>query len=100
MIELIFPREYKMIAVGGEPIPGQVLVESKQNGAAYQSRIHVMDRVSGERFILTKTDPTGKLRVIVPTTYTTKNDLLVTALDDTGTYNAVVADRVQAELMP
>jgi hypothetical protein len=85
---------------GGEAFAGQVLVETKQSGVAYQSRVQVADRRFGTLFWLGKTDTAGKLRVIVPVEYTTKNDLLVTALDDTGTYDAVVADRVQAELMP
>lgn len=80
--------------------PGQLDLETKNGGVPYQSRVMVADRGSGTLFWLGKTDAAGKLRVIVPVEYTTKNDLLVTALDDTGTYNAVVADRVQAEPMP
>lgn len=85
---------------GGEASASQVLVETKQGGVAYQSRVQVVDRNTGTLFWLGKTNPLGNLRVIVPFKYSTKTDLLVTAVDDTGTYNAVVADRVQAELMP
>lgn len=85
---------------GSEMTAGQVLVETIQGGVAYQSRVHVSDRNLGTLFWTGKTDSAGKIRVIVPITYTTKNDLLVTAVEDTGTYNAVVADRVKAELMP
>lgn len=97
---LMIGTDANTIFAGGEAIVGQILVESKQSGVAYQSRVQVSDRRLGTLFWLGKTDATGKLRVIVPATYATKNDLVVTALDDTGTYNAVVADRVQAELMP
>lgn len=85
---------------GGEAFAGQVLIETKKSGLAYQSRVTISDRRLGTLFCLSKTNSQGKLRVIVPVDYATKNDLLVVALDDTNTYNAVVADRVHAELMP
>lgn len=100
VIDLVSIPTDVITVTGGEPVPGQVLIETKQSGVTYQSRVQVSDRRLGTLFWLGKTDAAGKLRVIVPFDYTTKNDLLVTALDDTGTYNAVVADRVQAELMP
>lgn len=85
---------------GGEASAAQLLVETKQGGTSYQSRVQVTDRRIGTLFWLGKTNAAGKLRVIVPAIYATKNDLLVVAVDDTGTYNAVVAGNVQAEIMP
>lgn len=101
MIDFILnPADITTQLPGGEPVMGQVLVETKQVTVPYQSRVQISDRRLGTLFWLGKTDAVGKLRVIVPVQYTTKNDLLVVAVEDTGTYNAVVADRVQAELMP
>lgn len=80
--------------------PGQLNLETKNGGVPYQSQVIVVDRNLGVMYWFGKTDTNGVLRVIVPQEYITRNDLLVTALDITGTYNAVVADRVQAELMP
>jgi hypothetical protein len=83
-----------------QSIAAQILIVTKQSDVGYRSLVQVEDRNTSNLFWFGRTDVAGNLRVILPAIYAASAELLITALDDTGTYNAVVADRVQAELMP
>lgn len=83
-----------------QSVAGQLMIESKQGGIAYKSLVQLSDRNTANLLWFGRTDSLGTLRVVLPFYYTAVKELLVVAMDDTGTYNAVVADNVQAELMP
>lgn len=75
-------------------------VNTKVNDVSVMSRISVSERRTHLLIQAHATNGAGEIRVVVPLKYTLFANLCVTAYDDTGTYNAVVADNVQAELAP
>lgn len=85
---------------GGKATAAKLTINTQQAGTPYQAIVQISDRRVGIPLNFAKTNVQGELKLVVPAKYATRNDLLVVAIDNSGTYNAVVADRVQAELMP
>jgi hypothetical protein len=77
-----------------------ITVQTKIDGVAARKRISIIDRETQTLLWHSFTDVTGEITRILPINYATANYLCVTAYDDTGTYNAVVADNAQAILLP
>ncbi|GAB2933682.1 hypothetical protein [Rheinheimera gaetbuli] len=75
-------------------------VQTKIDGVAARRRISIIDRKSQALLWHSFTNPDGEITRILPLKYTTSDYLCVAAYDDTGTYNAVVADNAQTTLLP
>lgn len=75
-------------------------VQTKIDGVPTRKRISIYDRKNQVLQWHSYTDTNGEITRILPINYATADFLIVTALDDTGTYNAVVADNVQTTLLP
>ena len=75
-------------------------VKTQIDGEPARRRISILDRKSQSLLWHSFTNIDGEITRILPLQYTTSDYLIVTAMDDTGTYNAVVADNVQTTLLP
>lgn len=83
------------------PQPSAALgILTKINGVPARRRISIIDRKTQALLWHSFTEATGDISRVLPLIYATTDYLCVTAYDDTGTYNAVVADNVQADLVP
>lgn len=86
--------------VGGLPGTSKLSINTRQNGDAYPANITIMDQITGHVFCIVSTHPTATIERYLPKKYSISARLVVLASDKTGTYNAVVADNVQADLVP
>ncbi|WP_417705313.1 hypothetical protein [Rheinheimera aquimaris] len=75
-------------------------VKTQINGVPAKRRISILDRKSQVLLWHSFTNADGEITRVLPLNYATADYLIVTALDDTGTYNAVVADNAQTALQP
>lgn len=75
-------------------------VQTKIDGVPARRRISIIDRKSQSLLWHSFTNPDGEITRILPLKYATSDYLCVAAYDDTGTYNAVIADNAQTTLLP
>ncbi|MCT8124423.1 hypothetical protein H1D31_00025 [Alishewanella sp. BS5-314] len=75
-------------------------VKTQVSSAPARKRIVVVDRETQELLWHSFVENNGEITRRLPPAYASTRYLCVKAYDDTMTYNAVVADFVQAELMP
>lgn len=89
---IVFP------AGASEPF-AKVYGVTKTDSVPTPSRISILDRVSQYLLFTGKTAADGSWQRYVPAPYVTLRKLAVIAFDDTGTFNAVIADNVSAEVV-
>lgn len=74
-------------------------INTKISGAPVRARVSVIDRRSQQLLWHSLTENNGQIEIVLPASYGSEYNLTVLAHDDTSTYNAVVADNVQSELL-
>jgi hypothetical protein len=75
-------------------------IQTQIDGIPARRRISIIDRNSQVLLWHSFTEANGEITRVLPLNYATADYLCVTAYDDTGTYNAAVADNVQSVLLP
>lgn len=83
-----------------QQLTAALTVKTKISGVAARKRIAIVDRKTQALLWHSFTESNGEMSRILPLKYASTDYLCVTAFDDTVTYNAVVADNVQADLVP
>lgn len=87
-------------SVGALPGVSKLTINTKKTGEPYPARITVMDKINGQVFFIGDTGPGSSIDRYLPKMYGLSARLAVIASDKLGTYNAAVADNVQADLVP
>ena len=75
-------------------------VQTKIDGVPARKRISIIDRQSQALLWHSFTNPNGEITRVLPLNYVEADYLCIAAYDDTGTYNAVIADNARATLVP
>lgn len=75
-------------------------VKTQIDGVPARRRISIIDRKSQLLLWHSFTNVDGEITRILPLKYATSDYLCIAAYDDTGTYNAVIADNAQTTLLP
>lgn len=91
MSELLFFKDDTIIPFNAGLIQVDIDVDAE--------RIVLMDRNSFNILISTIKPPSGILKLIIPISFTTNNQLLIGILDDSATYDCKFADGVKAEMV-
>ena len=78
----------------------KLIVNTKVGETFVQKRIMIQDRETSELLWTGNVEVDGIVERILPAKFATSDYLIVKALDDAAVYNAVVADYVQADVVP
>lgn len=92
---------YRPKYLAAAPIPVATLtVKTRIDGVPAKKRISIFDRQSQALLWHSFTNSNGEITIGLPLNYVEADYLSVVAYDDTGTYNAVIADSARATLVP
>lgn len=89
----------QLLPVTPQPV-AKLTVKTQVLESPVRKRVSIVDRLTQELLWHSFVEADGEITRILPLKYSGSDYLCVTAYDDTGTYNAVVADNVQSELVP
>ncbi|WNO60901.1 hypothetical protein [Rheinheimera sp. MMS21-TC3] len=84
----------------GKSKHSKLIVQTNHNDSVYPARVAVFNRNDWRLHFSGKTNDLGQVNIVVPAIYSNLAELIVLSVDDNLTYNAVIVDNVQSELVP